>query len=119
MGGSKKKEITEHGMSMYRQRGCRCEICSAAAAAERRKYRPVKQKIIYLDSELFIQRMEKDGYRPFINNEQIARWKKSGKIELYSADRWCCKFGYHPTEIWGDDFYQGAFDEEQRLQTTA
>jgi hypothetical protein len=39
-------------------------------------------------------------------------WLEKG-IDIYWADFWCIKFGYHPVEIFGNAFYQGCFDEER------
>ena len=34
------------------------------------------------------------------------RWAENG-IPLWNADRLACKLGLHPTEIWGQAFYEG------------
>jgi hypothetical protein len=34
-------------------------------------------------------------------------WDRTG-VPLYMADRMAVRLGVHPTEIWGDAFYQAA-----------
>lgn len=109
------KNITEHGISMYRYRHCRCDICKQAASAQRKQYRPVKpkqdNKNIRLDGEVFVARLIRDERHGAINTNLISKWSRFG-IDIYAADRWCVKMGYHPTEIWGQDFYQDCTEEE-------
>lgn len=106
------KEIVDHGISMYRQRKCRCDICKAAASAERLKYRPKKNNTpIRLDGAVFVARLIRDERHTAINTNLISKWRSNG-IDLYAADKWCIKLGYHPIEIWGQDFYQQCEEEE-------
>lgn len=105
------KNITEHGISMYRQRHCRCDICKAAATAERLKYRPKKNPVsIRLDGTRFVERLLRDNRHGAINTNLISKWQRFG-IDLYAADRWCVRLGYHPIEIWGNDFYRNTEEE--------
>ena len=107
-----KKQITEHGMSMYRQRGCRCNTCKQAAAAQRAQFRPrTTNKKIKLDAEPLLQRLTADDRLAWVNTGQRDKWRKAG-IDIYNADEWCVRLGYHPIEIWGQDFYQQCSDEE-------
>lgn len=107
-----KKEITEHGLSMYRYRQCRCDICRAAMTAQRRQFRKLSDnKPIRLDGEVFVDRLIKDNRQAGINTNVISKWRRFG-IDIYNADEWCVKLGYHPTEIWGNDFYQQCNEDE-------
>ena len=47
-----------------------------------------------------------------LNKSIAAKWSKYG-MSVFSADKWAVSFGYHPYEIWGDDFYQGCEDYVQ------
>lgn len=109
------KNITEHGISMYRYRHCRCDICKQAASAQRKQYRPVKpkqdNKNIRLDGVVFVARLMRDERHGAINTNLISKWTRKG-IDIYAADRWCIRMGYHPSEIWGQDFYQDCTEEE-------
>ena len=107
------KEITEHGMGMYRYRGCRCDVCAAAMRVERRKYRKKNDSVdIKLDATPLINMMERWGYTRLVGSQTYAKWKTEG-VDLYLADFWCLKFGWHPAEIFGSAFYQGCFDTEE------
>lgn len=102
-----KKNITEHGNSMYRYRGCRCDICRAGAEAERKKYRKSRAvPRIRLDATPLINRLSPDEIQRFVGHRTVNQWLQNG-IELFAADRWCIKLGYHPSQIWGSDFYTG------------
>jgi hypothetical protein len=107
-----KKEIVEHGISMYRQRGCRCETCRTAMTEERKKFRKLTDnKPIRLNGEVFVDRLIRDERHFAINTNVISKWRRFG-IDIYNADEWCVKLGYHPSEIWGQDFYQQCSEEE-------
>lgn len=107
-----KKPITEHGISMYRYRNCRCETCAKAAAEQRKQFRKPRtdNKNITLDGTPLLQRLEQDGRIIAIHTAQRDKWRTRG-INIYSADSWCIKLGYHPVEIWGNDFYQQCEEE--------
>jgi hypothetical protein len=97
---------------MYRYRQCRCDICKAAAAAQRVQFRPkTDNKKIRLDGNPFVERLIKDERHASINTNLISKWRRLG-IDIYNADEWCVKLGYHPTEIWGQAFYQQCSEEE-------
>lgn len=94
-----------HGLHAYRVRKCRCDLCVNANEESRRRYRPLSDSVkIRLDSGPFIRRLTRDGRLDAVENSTIASWRKSG-IGIYSADKWCIRLGYHPIEIWGQDFY--------------
>ena len=107
-----KKNITEHGLSMYRQRGCRCDVCKEAIANERKRFRKYSdRKSIRLNGEIFVARLLADERHGAIDSTMISKWRRFG-IDIYNADEWCVKLGYHPSEIWGQDFYQQCGDDE-------
>lgn len=102
-----KKEITEHGTSMYRYRKCRCKVCRDAINEQKKKYRPKVDNVnIKLDAGTLYRVLEKDGRLWAVPHNTMHRWIKDG-INIYSADAIAIKLGYHPTEIWGDAFYEG------------
>lgn len=98
-----------HGRSCYMKYKCRCEICVESARDYRANYMPPG---IRLKSEPFVKRLTLDGRLSAITPSQIGKWRRIG-LDIYSADKWAVKLGYHPYEIWGDDFYQGCEDNEQ------
>jgi hypothetical protein len=59
-----------------------------------------------LDPELFIARLKQDGRWGFIDTSTVHKWRSRG-FTVWVADRWAVKYGYHPVEIWGCDFYEG------------
>ena len=101
----------EHGKAMYRRMGCRCDICKAANAASKKKYTKLAPKQVLLDGVPLIAIIERAGRLREFDYRQIDRWRDNG-VNVYVADFWCMKLGYHPTEVFGSDFYRGCFDEE-------
>lgn len=98
-----------HGRSTYLKHKCRCEICTEDARVYREKY---ARSGIRLDGEPFIQRLTTDGRVTSAGSNNVSKWRRYG-MDIFAADRWAVKFGYHPYEIWGDDFYQGCEDYVQ------
>jgi hypothetical protein len=96
---------------MYRRMGCRCDICKAANAAKKKQYTKLKPPKVILDGEPLIAIIERAGRLRDFDHRQIDRWRDTG-VNVYTADFWCTKLGYHPTEVFGSDFYRGCFDEE-------
>jgi hypothetical protein len=108
---SKAAKPIKHGVHAYRTHKCRCEVCRLAARAQRQKYRPKSDSLkLRLDAEPFISRLTRDGRLEAVDNGRLSQWRRGG-IDLYVADRWCIRLGYHPTEIWGQEFYAGATEE--------
>lgn len=94
-----------HGLHAYRVHKCRCEICKKANTDARRKYRPLSDAVsLRLNAEPLITRLTRDGRLAAVENSIIFRWRKDG-IGIYSADEWCVRLGYHPFEVFGQDFY--------------
>lgn len=101
-----------HGYSGYRARGCRCEICSDAAANLRKRYRKVSDNCrLRLDPEPLIAKLREHNQLIFIDTAQVHKWRERG-MDIYNADKWCLKFGWHPSEVFGQAFYVGCFDQE-------
>lgn len=99
-----------HGYKKYRAEKCRCEICCAENIEARRRYRPLKKQPPRLDATVFIERIMADDRQLAVSNNKLMLWRNNG-IDVWAADRWACRLGYHPVEIWGQAFYEGAFDE--------
>ena len=103
----KEKKARTHGAAGYRYGGCRCEICIEGIRAERRKYRKRSDACrLRFSATPLIERLEKDGRMAAIANSIVHRWKREG-MDVYGVDRWCIRFGYHPVEIYGQEFYRG------------
>ena len=80
--------------------------------AQRRQFRKLTDnKKIRLDGELLVSRLIKDERHANINTNLISKWRRFG-IDIYNADEWCVRLGYHPTEIWGNDFYQQCHEDD-------
>lgn len=39
-----------------------------------------------------------------VHPRQIHRWRDGQGIRLHTADRMVCRLGYHPIEVWGDEY---------------
>ena len=110
--GALRKEITEHGVSMYVRRGCRCDICRSARYQQQKSYRKRSDEVkLRLDPTPLLERLEATGDLAEIHRNKRQQWLKNG-IDVYWADYWCIKFGYHPSEIFGAAFYQLTNEEE-------
>lgn len=96
-----------HNRNTYVKHKCRCDVCRQANSDYKKSRRPVATYHLRLDSAPLISRLEKDNRLVAVSNKCLNRWVREG-IELYNADRTCIKLGYHPTEIWGNQFYEGA-----------
>lgn len=92
-----------HGRSTYLKHKCRCVICVEDARQYRLTYR---KSGVTLSAEHLVRRLQLDGRTSAVNSSLLAKWRKSG-MDVYNADRWAVKLGYHPFEIWGSDFYEG------------
>lgn len=104
------KPVT-HGASAYRNRGCRCDVCKEANRLQKLKYRPKSDSVnVRLDATPLIEKLTREGRLEAVENSRISQWRKAG-IDLYAADRWCIRLGYHPIEVWGQAFYLGATEE--------
>lgn len=92
-----------HGRSTYLKHKCRCAICVEDARVYRATYR---KTAVRLDANQLVLRLQLDGRSGAVANSLLSKWRKSG-MDVYNADRWAVKLGYHPFEIWGSDFYEG------------
>lgn len=97
-----------HGAGGYRNHKCRCDVCRDGNRLASAKYRPKPDSLkIRLDATPLIERLTRDGRLEAVDNSKLTIWRRTG-IDLYAADRWCVRLGYHPIEIWGQTFYLGA-----------
>ena len=102
---------------MYSKHGCRCEVCCLSNDEFNRQRREKRRAVVRthtfkmrLDGSVLVDRLSQDGRLEGLNPNSIRRWMREG-IELYNADEWCVRLGYHPVEIWGQDFYVGCHSE--------
>ena len=92
-------------------KGCRCDICKKAKSDYKKSFRP-KQSKLKLDPEPFLAKLEASDQMHLMDPHRVYSWRKRGGINVYYADKWALKFGWHPAEVWGMAFYEGCFDEE-------
>lgn len=106
-----KKQYTEHGPGMYRQRGCRCEVCCSAMVELRLKYRKNNDNYkIPLDATPLLEWLERNGQLSILETNTIHNWRTRG-IGVYAADAFCTRLGVHPAQVFGSKFYEGCFSE--------
>ena len=106
-GKPRKQDIT-HGVSMYRYRGCRCDICTSAYKTKKAEYianANTGSVKLRLDPTPLIELINKVDTQHLVKPRTIAMWKQKG-ICVYWADFYCVKFGHHPYEVFGSAFYQ-------------
>ena len=109
-----RKGTWQHGTSGYKHQ-CRCEICVTAQSEARSKSRYRNERAvsvkIRLDAAPLIRRLELTEQLEHIDRKTVYLWEQKG-IDIYFADKWCLKFGWHPAEVFGQAFYAGCFDQE-------
>lgn len=97
----------KHNRNTYLKHGCRCQECCSDAAAYKRRRRIEKGG----DSDVrlpawpliaFVRKMSDER----IQHAVVQSWIKNG-VSPYTVDKWCMRFGAHPAEIYGMDFYRG------------
>lgn len=100
-----RKGTWSHGITGYQTYKCRCEVCVTAARSIRERNRPRSDSSkLRLDGQVLIDRLVAD--ERWFDRNMALRVLANG-LNVYSADRYAVKFGYHPYEIWGDAFYEG------------
>lgn len=103
----------KHGTAMYR-RGCRCDICVITMREYRYKFKPLTDATkLRLPVQPLVERLTAEGRMKELDPHRLYQWEKMGnQISVYWADKWAVKLGFHPFEIWGWDFYEGAVDAD-------
>lgn len=61
-----------------------------------------------ISGQPFVDKLTKDNRLEAFGHKNMCLLKKRGMtFDVYWADYWACKLGYHPIEIWGNEFYSG------------
>lgn len=50
-----------------------------------------------------------------VNRASVARWRASGGIPEQAADRVACALGRHPSNVWGDAWWQLAAGADEAV----
>lgn len=93
---------------MYRQQGCRCDICLEGRRAQRAQYTHGTRKDevkLRLDPTPLLDLLTANDELWRIRHQSLRNWRTNG-IDIYWADHWCIKLGYHPAQVFGQAFYQ-------------
>lgn len=104
-------QVTTHSITGY-DKGCRCDICREAKSISRLAGRPRPSKL-KLPIQPFVDALERAGQSHMLDKHRVYQWRNAGGINVYWADVWAVRFGFHPAEIWGMDFYEGCFDADR------
>lgn len=104
----------KHGVNGYNKHACRCDICKTAKSEQRFQKKPRASKL-KLDYEPLLRKLEASDQLHLIDLHRIYQWREAGGINVYWADKWAIKFGWHPAEVWGMAFYEGCFNEDNCL----
>lgn len=113
-----------HGTETMYGRGCRCEDCSEAA---RRRLRERRQGIrrrglpARYDARALLRFFDPEatditiGEALGVGRRLIGEWRQEQDHLLndYRADDLATRIGAHPCEVWGDDWWRLAPDEEE------
>lgn len=95
-----------HGVNRYRQHKCRCDECVAAYALYRQRLRKHPEPSFVIDPEPLIKFIEKmEDPVPASTQQTFARWREKG-VDVFVADRHCCKRGVHPWEVFGEAWFE-------------
>ena len=60
---------------------------------------------ILLDASPLLDILTERNLLKMVQNRTLKKWRTIG-IDIYGADKWCIRLGYHPIELFGMDFYQ-------------
>lgn len=108
----------KHGRNGYVKHKCRCDECKTGNSVYRKQLRDSKptsrfaeSKIPRLSAQPLIDMLRRAERLNEIHPTMLKRWETKG-LNIYWADTWAIRFGWHPVEIWGMDFYQGIEYEE-------
>lgn len=103
-----------HGDAQYaRQHPCNCDLCSDAIERARLKYVRLPIEPLVALAPPWVQ--VNSGYAAMggingtLDSKMIRRWHRSksqGWITFWAADTLACALGYHPAEVWGDDWWE-------------
>jgi hypothetical protein len=102
----------KHNRNTYLRHKCRCELCVADAADYRRRRRielggDTDVRLPGAPLLAFVRKMTDQR----IQHAIVKSWLENG-VSPYTVDKWCTRFGSHPAEVYGDEFYRGCFEEE-------
>lgn len=83
----------------------------------RLRYKPLSDAAsLRLPVEPLLERLRMSGRLEELEVSRIGQWRRNGNMmSVYWADKWAIRLGFHPFEIWGWDFYQGAMDADSCL----
>lgn len=88
-----------HGRPGRYDAGCRCQACLAAHDGERR--------LPFAALEELIAGTTVDVARAVgVDRRQVLRFR-ARLLQVHEADRLAIAAGFHPTEVWGDDWTSG------------
>ena len=109
------EEVKKH--KQYITPGCSCEQCLARqekrnkAKREWRWRQEEKARAKNLDAQPLIDLLyEKVDTRSSLGRK-LRYWRTHG-VDPYTADKFCCEMGYHPYEVFGDEWFKGVFVED-------
>ena len=97
----------KHNRNSFLKHYCRCDISREDSRRYKREYniRHGRTRRV-LDGNVLVDRLIRDGRQNAVPSDKLHKWRTRG-IEVFSADRWAIRLGYHPLEIWGQEFYVG------------
>lgn len=98
----------EHGLFMYRNRGCRCNICKNAM-------RRVNGKRVRINKQITVQPLIDKFGEPFVKRFEgsVPKWLAEG-ISHRAIDRICVGYGYHPYEVYGDLWFEDIWKQMEK-----
>jgi len=97
----------------YKRKKCRCDSCMNAIAVynvKRKELKRARARAGKIDAEPLIVFLQDKVDTSTSLARKLRRWRYEG-VDPYAADAVCCEFGYHPFEIFGDEWWKGSFDE--------
>lgn len=108
-----------HGELKMAREGCDCDPCTEALNRKELRGRlPIEPLAKLFPTDGITKNLVRDSYggyagstvkRRFTPTQQreYHRCKKRGYISRNMADQLATALGFHPSELWGDDWYRG------------
>lgn len=95
-----------HSIHGYKRNGCRCDICCTAYLEYRRRQRKHPEDTFRIDPEPLIAFIESRDIKVMsLTYKMFDNWREKGGVDVFTADKQCCRRGVHPWEVYGDYWY--------------
>jgi len=101
------RTFLKHGVYNSYKNGCRCDPCKEAYSTWK------KARVVTLPFDQLLTVMTKEQK---VSHANLIAAKTGGTISLFHADKLCCKFGYHPWQVYGDLYFRDIWEKDEQAK---